>query len=562
MRSRVIVAALALSLLTASPAAAETYFVTGTGDTNDPQGCLTPASCPTLRDAVLEAGRNAGQDAISLPVGVIALTAGQLQLTGDVGIVGAGARATTIQAASLSRVFDVEGTVTVSFANMTIAGGAPSSGDGGNILVGTGSHVGLVFARVTGGTAGNGGGIANSGTLTIANSLIDGNHGLSTGGGILNTGNVSAPATTQLVNSTVAANSASEGGGGIRSFGSAQNAVDLLFTTVARNTQGGGISLDVAQDSSADASLISDNFGGNCPIAPISDGSFNLVGVETTPNCGLDPANNVLNVDPQLSPGLVDAGGPTNVFTFPANGRAVDIVNPCPITNDQRNYFRGSTFTQPCDAGAYEQSGTPTEAPVPTPTPEPPVPTPTATPVVTAVPTPTPTATPVTNKSVAADVTGDVRIKDPKTKKFIPLKDGVVPNGSEIDTRKGEIVITTTTPGEKAKFYDGIFKIQQTKKLTTLTMTEELDCKSAKGKARAAAKKPKTRKLWGDGKGKFRTKGQYSAATIRGTKWLVQDTCTTTLTRVVRGVVAVEDFAKKRTILVKQGKRYTARPRA
>jgi hypothetical protein len=33
------------------------------------------------------------------------------------------------------------------------------------------------------------------------------------------------------------------------------------------------------------------------------------------------------------------------------------------------------------------------------------------------------------------------------------------------------------------------------------------------------------------------------------------------LTRVATGVVAVEDFAKNKTILVKQGKRYTARPK-
>ena len=81
------------------------------------------------------------------------------------------------------------------------------------------------------------------------------------------------------------------------------------------------------------------------------------------------------------------------------------------------------------------------------------------------------------------------------------------------------------------------------------------------GPARAAAAKPKTRKLWGDGKGKFRTKGQYSAATIRGTKWLVQDACTTTLTRVAQGVVSVNDFVKRKTVLVKKGKTYTARPK-
>ena len=33
----------------------------------------------------------------------------------------------------------------------------------------------------------------------------------------------------------------------------------------------------------------------------------------------------------------------------------------------------------------------------------------------------------------------------------------------------------------------------------------------------------------GQGKGAFRTTGNYSAATIRGTEWLVQDTCAGTL---------------------------------
>ena len=112
-----------------------------------------------------------------------------------------------------------------------------------------------------------------------------------------------------------------------------------------------------------------------------------------------------------------------------------------------------------------------------------------------------------------------------------------------------------------AKFYDGIFKLSQSGGFTVLTLTEKLTgCpKAKKSSASAAAKKPKTRKLWGDGKGKFRTKGQYSAATMRGTKWLVQDTCTTTLTRVAQGVVEVQDFAKKKNVLIKKGKSYTAR---
>ena len=92
-------------------------------------------------------------------------------------------------------------------------------------------------------------------------------------------------------------------------------------------------------------------------------------------------------------------------------------------------------------------------------------------------------------------------------------------------------------------------------------LTEKLTgCPKAKSSASAAAKKPKTRKLWGDGKGKFRTKGKYSAATVRGTKWLVKDTCTTTTTTVTQGVVQVEDFAKKRKVTVRKGaKPYVAR---
>ena len=160
------------------------------------------------------------------------------------------------------------------------------------------------------------------------------------------------------------------------------------------------------------------------------------------------------------------------------------------------------------------------------------------------------------NRSVAVEPEGTVLIK--RNGKFVPLTDGVVPNGSEIDAKHGSVKITTSS-GEVAVFFGGRFKISQNGGITTLTLSEPLDCRKAKGKAAAAAKKPKTRKLWGDGKGKFRTKGQYSAATVRGTRWLVQDTCTTTLTRVAQGVVSVRDAVKKKTFILRKGKSYTAR---
>jgi len=79
-------------------------------------------------------------------------------------------------------------------------------------------------------------------------------------------------------------------------------------------------------------------------------------------------------------------------------------------------------------------------------------------------------------------------------------------------------------------------------------------------RARAAAKK-KSRKLSGSGSGRFRTTGQFSSATVRGTRWLTQDRCESTTTRVVTGVVAVRDNIKRKTVTVRAGRSYTARRR-
>jgi hypothetical protein len=88
--------------------------------------------------------------------------------------------------------------------------------------------------------------------------------------------------------------------------------------------------------------------------------------------------------------------------------------------------------------------------------------------------------------------------------------------------------------------------------------------KGARAAGDAAKKKKKgpkavLGKLWGSGKGKFRTNGKYSAATVRGTIWLVEDRCDGTLTKVARGVVSVRDIKRKKTVKVKAGHSYLAR---
>ena len=68
------------------------------------------------------------------------------------------------------------------------------------------------------------------------------------------------------------------------------------------------------------------------------------------------------------------------------------------------------------------------------------------------------------------------------------------------------------------------------------------------------------RSLWGaDHGGHFRTHGHNSVATVRGTRWLTQDRCDGTLTKVTRGAVSVHDVRAHRTVIVKAGHSYLAR---
>ena len=161
---------------------------------------------------------------------------------------------------------------------------------------------------------------------------------------------------------------------------------------------------------------------------------------------------------------------------------------------------------------------------------------------------------------------GTVKIKKPGKKRFTVIKEGEqVPVGTIVDTRNGRVTLiaaASKTTTATAQFFDGLFKIGQTKgkkPTTVLTLTEKLTGCKATGKASTAAKKKKKRRLWGDGKGRFTTKGKHSAATVVGTKWLVEDRCTSTLTKVARGRVKVRDFVKRQTVFVKKGHRYIAR---
>ena len=139
-----------------------------------------------------------------------------------------------------------------------------------------------------------------------------------------------------------------------------------------------------------------------------------------------------------------------------------------------------------------------------------------------------------------------------------------IPFGATIDTKRGEIelrsVATRTGAVQSVRLFDGWFRVSFAGGITNFTLNEPLARCPRRGSA--AQRKPKSRKLWGNGTGRFRTTGNYSAATVRGTRWLVQDTCAGTRTRVRQGSVSVRDRIRKRTVVIR-GPRgtYLARPR-
>jgi sugar lactone lactonase YvrE len=170
---------------------------------------------------------------------------------------------------------------------------------------------------------------------------------------------------------------------------------------------------------------------------------------------------------------------------------------------------------------------------------------------------------------------GTVRVRRPGSDDFITLTEGQqIPIGSVIDVTKGRINLTTTADAKStqtATFYAGVFKLAQTKTARPVTELQlfgsnfRRSCGPTGRRASASArsrKKKVVRQLWGSGKGRFRTKGRYSSASIRGTQWLTQDRCDGTLVRVTEGSVTVRDFAKRKNVVVRAGKSYLAQPKA
>jgi hypothetical protein len=185
----------------------------------------------------------------------------------------------------------------------------------------------------------------------------------------------------------------------------------------------------------------------------------------------------------------------------------------------------------------------------------------------------------------AAPSSGKVRIKLPGSDAFAPLPEGqAIPVGTVVDATDGLVeIMSELSPGgveQNAVVTGGVFRVEQDRAsgITDLRLhggdfsgckADDDEASAARAViARAAAKKGAKRKggqvargIWAAGKGRFRTTGRNSAATVRGTRWATVDRCTSTTTKVFEGVVDVKDFETGRTTAVRAGERHVARER-
>jgi hypothetical protein len=178
-------------------------------------------------------------------------------------------------------------------------------------------------------------------------------------------------------------------------------------------------------------------------------------------------------------------------------------------------------------------------------------------------------------------VSGAVIVKPVAGRSFrLGGRDRNISVGSELDTTLGEVDLRSARPGnglaaahattvQDGQFGGARFMILQRKSEGGLT---ELDLVATRqpvalcttgNQANAAGRHLSSRVLQTlrgrDSGGSFRTRGRFSAATVRGTVWDTIDRCDGTVIVVHRGTVEVYDYASGETITVRAGHSYLAK---
>lgn len=281
--------------------------------------------------------------------------------------------------------------------------------------------------------------------------------------------------------------------------------------------------------------------GVQAPVTAATGATSATVGATVRPN-GLDTTMTVevRAADGSWSPaGQTDAGAGTAAT---------------PVTLAVSSLASSATTT--FRVTAANAAGATTSAPVTVDTPAPPATPGTTAAAESAAP---PRAVPVPTRGrsvVVAAERGTVRVKAPGALGYTTLgADASLPVGALVDTTRGTVTLSSAVRGgnQTGRFWGGVFRVKQATAghgRTRIVLAGVLGCGNrtvAQGigpvAAPAAKKRRKARRqVWGeDDHGDFATQGHNSVAVVRGTRWLVRDTCAGTLVRVRRGAVLVRD---------------------
>lgn len=146
---------------------------------------------------------------------------------------------------------------------------------------------------------------------------------------------------------------------------------------------------------------------------------------------------------------------------------------------------------------------------------------------------------------------GVVLVKKRGAPRFSPLGAArAVPVGSSIDATNGRVKLSSTKDRagrivQSGHFSGGAFTVTQKRSSRPLTDLELIGgsfagCDAALRRTGVFAARRTIRRLSGSARGRFRTRGRYGSATVRGTRWLTEDVCEGTMALDRTGKVLAE----------------------
>jgi len=395
---------LGATLLVAAGAWGATFNVDDTADLPDTVNgngvCQTSSMTCSLRAAIQEANALSGPDVIEVPAGKYILSisgvgeddcaAGDLDITEDVTISGAGAGQTIVDADGIDRVFDLPVQVVATISDMTIRGGVAEhtvvpANLGGGLYVGVAAELDLLGCEVSDNRANVGGGLyaALEAIVRVVDCAFRGNREVNLeittpdGGAIYNYGDM------EIDRSTIAGNRVSSA---LHGAVASKNAVDLRLenTTITGNEGIGLYSLNTPLEITNSTIVANSSTGLSFVAAPTLDrllkventiiahnaatdcdfvngvidtaGNHNLDSDDT---CGLDElSGDVPGTDPQLG-SLLDNGGATPTHVPGVGSPVIDAGDDVSCASgDQRSAPRpldgDGLGPAVCDIGAVE----------------------------------------------------------------------------------------------------------------------------------------------------------------------------------------------------------------